>query len=263
MMSDVKSKTSKGLKGLWDRGLKAVGAWSMLESPIAAGMLAESGFDFICFDLQHGLAGPESLPTLIQVTRGTRAVPLVRVAWNDPVAIMRALDAGAEGVIVPMVNNAADARAAVAACRYPPLGYRSWGQMQAEALASPEAPEDANERVVCAVMIETAEAFGNLGEILGVQGVDAVYIGPNDLALSLGLGRATYATSPEMRSHIETVLRACQKAHVIAGIHCSSSEMTLEWAREGFQLLTAAADLFLLKAACRNAVDTTRSANTT
>ena len=102
------------------------------------------------------------------------------------------------------------------------------------------------------IRIETADGLENLDEILAVPGVDAVYIGPNDLGLSLGLGRATYLTSKEMRRHIETVLSKCRNAGVVAGIHCSSPEMTREWADAGFQLLTGATDLELLQSAGRS-----------
>ncbi len=241
-----------GLKAAWSVGAKTVGIWNKVSDPIVAGAVAELGFDFACIDLQHGFAGPESLPILIQAMRGTTTRLLVRVPWNDPPSIMRALDSGAEGVIVPMVSSASEAAAAAAACRYPPLGVRSWGQMQAEALSTAESPEAANERVVCAVMIETADGLENLDEIVAVPGVDAVYIGPNDLALSLGLGRATYLTSSEMRGHIETILAKCRNAGVVAGIHCASPEMTREWADAGFQMLTGATDLELLQTAGRS-----------
>jgi 4-hydroxy-2-oxoheptanedioate aldolase len=162
---------------------------------------------------------------------------------------MRALDLGAAGVIVPLVNTADDARAAVAACRYPPDGMRSWGPWRAGVEGRVVVPAEANRDTICVIMIETEIAMQNLEEILAVSGIDAVYIGPSDLALGLRQGRTTYKESKTVRDAIERVLETCRRANVAAGMYCTSLEMVIEWRKAGFQMLTAAEDVVLLKMA--------------
>src|ERR1700730_1136475 len=151
-----------------------------------AEVMAHAGFDWMCIDLQHGLIGYQEMLAMLQAVAVANVPALVRVPWNDPAWIMKALDAGAAGVIVPLVNSADEAAAAGGACRYPPDGYRSWGPTRA-ALGSPNfSPELANSSVVCAVMVESVPALERLDEIVSVPGVDAVFIGPRASAISLG-----------------------------------------------------------------------------
>jgi 4-hydroxy-2-oxoheptanedioate aldolase len=238
-----------GLKALWRAKQAAAGVWITLADPVTAEVIAGRGFDYLVIDMQHGVAGPDTMAALVRAASGTTTEVLVRVPWNEPAMIMRALDLGAAGVIVPLVNTAADARAAVAACRYPPDGMRSWGPWRAGIEGRVVVPAEANRDMICVVMVETEVAMQNLGEIVEVPGIDAVYIGPNDLALGLGQGRVTYQESKVVYNAIMKVLEACERAHVIAGLHCSSPEMVKEWRKAGFQMLTTAEDVALLKAA--------------
>src|ERR1700722_16564974 len=168
---------------LWADGKPALGCMLMIPSALSAEIVVAAGYEGVCFGTQHGLMGSETTLSMVQAL-DQRVTTIIRVAWNEPELIMKALDTGADGVIVPMVNNRADAEAAAQAFRFPPRGIRSWGQIRA-ALGHPDfSPETENERVFCAVMIETAEAMGNLEEIMSVEGVHAVFVGPSDLSIS-------------------------------------------------------------------------------
>lgn len=238
------------LKAHWAARRRTFGAWISLPDPTSAFIIATQRFDYIVFDQQHGIIGPDNLAALLGAVRYSSAQPLVRVQWNDPASIMRALDLGATGVIVPLVNRPEDALSAVAACRYPPEGTRSWGPFRAHIDERNVVPDLENRDTVCAIMVETREALENLEDILRVPGIDAVYIGPNDLAMSLGEDRATYKNSRAVSGAIRRISRACRDAGVVAGIHCSSSEMVNDWAMEGLQMLTAIDDVSMLRAAC-------------
>jgi 4-hydroxy-2-oxoheptanedioate aldolase len=242
-------RPNTGLKALWRANVGAAGVWISLADPVTAELIARRGFDYLVIDMQHGVAGPDTMASLVRAVSGTATEVLLRVPWNEPAMIMRALDLGAAGVIVPLVNTADDARAAVAACRFPPDGMRSWGPWRAGIEGRVVVPAEANRDTICVVMVETELAMRNLDEIVAVPGIDAVYIGPNDLALGLGEGRATYKESKVVYDAILKVLEACQRGHVVAGLHCSSPEMAIEWRKAGFQMLTTAEDVTLLKAA--------------
>ena len=173
--------------------------------------------------------------------------PLVRVPWKDPAQIMRALDSGASGVVVPMIASAAEAREAVSACRFPPTGIRSWGPMWGYVRsdgALPPAEQDAG--VLCIVMIETAEAIEQLDAILETEGIDGVYIGPNDLALACGFGRGTYRDDPKVAALIQNIVDTCRAAGVPAGLHCSDPEMGRDWIARGATMVTIAWDVGLI-----------------
>ena len=207
----LNGEPNTGLKALWHAEQGATGVWITLADPVTAEVIARRGFDYLVIDMQHGVAGPDTMAPLLSATNGTTTEVLVRVPWNEPAIIMRALDLGAAGVIVPLVNTADDARAAVAACRYPPDGMRSWGPWRAGVEGRVVVPAEANRDTICVVMVETEFAMRNLDEIVAVPGVDAVYIGPNDLALGLGQGRVTYEESKVVYDAILKVLDACRR----------------------------------------------------
>ncbi|SDQ63146.1 HpcH/HpaI aldolase/citrate lyase family protein [Quadrisphaera sp. DSM 44207] len=248
--SGVAARSAARLRELWAQDRPAFGLWNHLADPAVAELVAAGPFDYVCVDLQHGLAAPGQLPGLLQAMRAAGRAPVVRVPWNEPAAVMRALDAGAAAVLVPMVDSAEDAARAASACRFPPAGSRSWGPMWADALpggAPPPAEHDA--AVLCLVMVETRAGVDALEEIVRVPGVDGVYVGPNDLALGCGHGRATYRDSPEVDRLVARVVDACREAGVVAGLHCSDVEMATHWAGRGVRMLTAAQDTALLRAA--------------
>jgi 4-hydroxy-2-oxoheptanedioate aldolase len=246
----VVGRSAGHLRDLWRRDRPAFGLWSVLPDPAVAELVAGGPFDYVCVDLQHGVATFSELPAMLQAMRAAGRAPVVRVPWNEPAGIMRALDVGASAVLVPMVNSADDARRAASACRYPPAGQRSWGPMWADVRpdgALPPAEQDA--AVICLVMVETRAGMAALDEIVRVPGVDGVYIGPNDLALGCGYGRATYRDSAEVDALIDRAVAACRDAGVVPGLHCSDAEMALHWAGRGARMLTAGQDTSLLSAA--------------
>src|SRR3990172_7455434 len=185
------------VKQLWREGKVAVGGWLGIPSSYSAEMMAHQGFDWLCIDTQHGAIDFSAALPMLQAISTTPTIPFVRVPWNDPSVIMKYLDAGAYGVIVPMIQTRADAEAAVAACRYPPEGMRSAGPFRASLYAGPDYLAEANREVACVVMIETPQALDNLDAIASVPGVDALYIGPSDLSQALGLGARYDANNPK------------------------------------------------------------------
>jgi len=237
----------------WKAGEPTLGAWCTIPSTWTAEVAARSGHDWVCVDTQHGLIGYDVMLPMLQAISAGGVPSLVRVPWNEPGAIMKALDAGAGGVIVPMVNSAAEAQAAVAAMRYPPEGMRSMGPVRARDV-------DANwRRPLCIVMIETVPAVEQADRILGVAGIDAVFVGPNDLAVSAGLDSSYEGRHPEHRRLIEAIATAARKAGVAAGIMCGSPEVARQWHEVGFVMLALQSDTRLLGDATRDIVSRARA----
>ena len=226
----------------WRSGGQTIGGWLSLDSSYGAEALGHVGFDWLCIDLQHGAAEASDVMPMLQGISNTDTVPFVRVPWNDPATIMRVLDAGAYGVIVPLVNNREEAERAVWATRYPPVGGRSSGPYRAAMYAGANYAAEANDNIALVAMIETAEALENLDDILSVDGIDAAYIGPSDLAYGIGLTPTGDNNDPK---HVETVHRiydACRKHGVAPGVHTGSLEFTQRWLDHGFQMVMLGAD---------------------
>jgi len=198
-------------------GRPALGAGARLGSLLAVEALARAGFDLVLVDAQHGAWDEERAMCAFRAIHAAGATPMVRVPGNDFAIIGRYLDAGALGIIVPMVNSAADARTAAFAARYPPRGGRSWGPFGAE-FYGPEYAQQVDEQLFLAVQIETAEAVQHAAEILGVPGVDGCWIGPNDLARSMGADTGTTAGAAALEQAIAQVLAACRQTGKIPGI---------------------------------------------
>ena len=245
----VQNAGRRTFRELLDGEAPILGAFCTIPSGFAVEILART-FDWICVDMQHGLAGQTEMVSMLQsaAIRGTPAV--VRVQANDSAAILHALDAGAHGVIVPMVNTAAEARQAVAACKYAPDGSRSWGPSR-NALYDPAlGAAEVNKRVVCIVMVETADAIAAIDEIASVEGVDAVFVGPSDLAVSIGIPPAALATDPRHQELVASVARACRRHGIVAGIMCESADIAISRFEVGFRMLSLRSDARLLQAAC-------------
>jgi len=232
------------LKQIWATGGTAHGAWLGIPDSMVAETIGSLGFDYLCIDMQHGLADYTRALGILQALGRSSAAAIVRVPWNEPGIIGRMLDAGALGVIIPMVNTVAEAEAAVRACRYAPAGARSWGPTRAARLHDEYSTEAANSAVACIPMIETAAAVGAIDEILAVDGIDAIYIGPADLSITYGLQPA--GDNPGVFAEaIETVLAACERHGVVPGIHANPA-LAQKRRDQGFRMITVCSDLLAL-----------------
>jgi len=203
------------LKALWREGKTALGAWLSLRDPIIAETAAMAGFDYVCVDMQHGLADIGDMWAMLQAMGTTATTQIVRVPWNEPGIIGRALDAGAMGVVIPMVNTPEEAARAVGACRYAPNGARSIGPLTAATRFGGSYVSIANEHVACIPMIETKQAIECLDEILDVPGIDAVYVGPADLSMSYGLRPAPDNPDASFVDALQRVIDACGRHGVV------------------------------------------------
>ena len=230
------------LKSIWARGEAVVNGWLSIPSAFSAEVMAHQGFDSLTVDMQHGVIDYQVAVTMLQGISTTGAMPLARVPWNDPARLMKILDAGAYGVICPMVNTRAEAEALVRACKYPPRGYRSWGPVRASIYAGADYGDHANDDIVVMPMIETAEAMKNLDDILSVPGVDGVYVGPSDLSLALGLKPRLDQTDAPVVEAQQKIAEACKRHGVVAGIHNSTAAYALKMIAQGYQFVTLASD---------------------
>ena len=231
----------------WSEGATALGSWTALNSPVVAESLALIGHDYVCLDQQHGVVDDGAMvASLIAIASGGSA-PLVRVAANEPSVISKALDTGAEGVIVPLVNDRQAAERAVMSCKYPPHGDRSIGPIRIAGSGRGRPPMPV--QAACIVMAESASAVANIDEICSVPGIDAVYVGPADLAASLGVP-PTLGVAPGVHAEaVAKILAACARHDIVAGIHCGSTEQALECAELGFRMITISSDMQLLTVA--------------
>jgi 4-hydroxy-2-oxoheptanedioate aldolase len=244
------------LKTAWSEGATTLGSWTALNTPVVAERLALVGHDYVCLDQQHGIVCDASLvASLIAVAAGG-AAPLVRVAANEPSLISKALDSGAEGVIVPLVDDAQDAERAVRACRYPPRGDRSIGPIRSAGSGRTRTFAEG----ACIVMAESVSAVDNIDDICSVPGVNAVYVGPADLAASLGVPPALGVVPGEHADAITKILDACARHDMVAGIHCGTTQQVVECAGMGFRMITISTDTQLLSTAAAERFGEVRSA---
>jgi 4-hydroxy-2-oxoheptanedioate aldolase len=253
------STSPASLQERWNDGVTTLGAWMFLREPLVAEAAGDTGYDYVCIDMQHGLADYRDTVAMLQGLSRTAATPIVRVPWNEPAMIGRVLDAGALGVIIPMVNTAAEAAQAVAACRYAPIGKRSLGPIGAMVRHGSSYFRWANDRVACLPMIETIEAVENIDSILEVPGIDAIYVGPADLSLTLGLPPLMDNADPRFQDALTTILAACKRHSVVAGIQASAA-LAETRAKQGFQMITVGYDQAPVVAALRADLASSRAA---
>lgn len=232
------------LRQRWANAETAFGVWVMLSGPAGAEMLGTMGFDYVCIDCQHGLLGFEDMRDILLTLAGIETTPIVRVPSNDASRIGQALDAGAHGVIVPLVNSRADAERAVAACRFPPQGDRSFGLARGHQSLGRN-PLEINREVLCLPMIETTQAVEAADEICSVPGVDGIYVGPSDLALSMGLAPMGEQPS-EHTDALLRVVKACEVNAITPGIQAFSGAEAKLRAEQGFRMITVTADAAIL-----------------
>lgn len=232
------------------RGEPAFGYALGLGSPLAAELVGNCGIDFVLLDTQHGSWGPDSTIHALAAMSAGSAVPMARVAANNYTLIGRLLDEGMLGIVVPMVHTVEDARAAAAACRFPPKGARSWGWGRARAYGDDYA-DWIDDQVFLAVQIESAQAVENAEAIMAVPGVDGCWIGPADLALSMGIHPRQAPRSEEHAQAVASVLQACRNTGKIPGFACSSPEDAVRRAEQGFRFLTCGSDAGFIAAGAR------------
>jgi 4-hydroxy-2-oxoheptanedioate aldolase len=233
-------------KAKWRRGEVTYGAWLTIPSAITAETVAHAGFDWACIDMQHGIIDFADAATILLAIGTTDTTPIVRVPWNEPGVVGRMLDAGAMGIIIPMVNSVDEARAAVAACRYAPAGSRSYGPTRAPLYAGADYFEHANEEVACIPMIETRTALDRLDDILAVPGIDAVYVGPADMSLTLGqqprMGNGGAFEAARLK-----IAAACAGRGITAGTH-SNAALAPSHAAAGYRMITVSHDIVAMAA---------------
>jgi 4-hydroxy-2-oxoheptanedioate aldolase len=247
------------LKQMWAAGSPAFGGWCSSGSAFTAEVMAAEGFDFVGLDVQHGLYGYESVLSAIRAVNTKRAASIVRVPSLDPAFAGKVLDAGANGVIFPVVETADDAAAAVKACRYHPQGMRSFGPVRAGFLFGRD-PDVLAALAVCIVMVETARAVDNIDQIASVEGVDAVFIGPADLAITFGMAPAAAPVPGVHADAIEAVRRAASAAGLAVGISCPDAESALRFAASGYTFLPIGVDTHWVASTARAALAAVRGA---
>ena len=252
---------TNALKPMWTDGKATLNGWLAMASPFSAEIMAAQPYDSITIDMQHGLIGYSDVVPMLQAMHASNVVPLVRVPWLDAEPVMKALDAGAYGVICPMINNRRQAERLVSYVRYPPDGTRSFGPTRALLSAGADYAQHANDEVLCLAMIETAEAMENLGDIVSTPGLDGVYIGPSDLALGIGNGRLVPhfdREEVEMVTAIRKIRAAAHDAGIRAALHCGTPEYAARAVGWGFDMVTVSSDVRLLLAAASDSVCRTR-----
>ncbi len=234
------------LRQIWQDGGAAANGWITLPSTLIAETLAQMDFDSITLDMQHGHIGYRDAWDMLTAISTTDTVPIVRVPWNEPGILMRVLDAGAYGVICPMINTRDQAISFVAACRYPPLGERSYGPIRAKIYGGADYYAKANDTVLTFAMIETPEAIENISDIISVNGLDGIYIGPGDLSASMGYTPNFDHGSGPVKDAILSALHAARAAGKFAGIHNATSSYAREMIAAGFNLVSVASELKLM-----------------
>ena len=239
------------------QGEPAFGYALAFSSPLAAEAMAATGIDWIMIDTQHGSFGPDSTIACLMAIASGPAVPMARVARNDYTLIGRLLDEGALGIVVPMVDTAEDAKRAADACRFPPVGTRSWGWGRA-ARYGDDYPDWINDQVLCIVQIESIQAVENAEAIMATPGVDGCWLGPGDMALSMGIDPRQAATDERHIAATERVLQACKNTGKAAGFACNSTEEARERADKGWQFLTAGSDIGFILSGMDEALKTLR-----
>lgn len=225
---------SVDLKSALRTGRSLFGAWLQIASPYGAEVAGMAGFDWIGIDTQHGLFGYETMLEMVRAASVAGTPVIVRVAANDGAQIGRVLDAGADGVIVPMVETREDAKRAAEACRYAPLGVRSWGPMRPALRTAGFSPASANEAVVCIPQVETVLGVENISAIVDTPGVDIVYVGPNDLAISAGLPPDLRQSNPQHADLVARIVEACREKDIPVGTHVPTPDDCAEWSKRGF-----------------------------
>lgn len=241
-------------------GQPVLNGWLMLPNATSAELMAHARFDSLTVDMQHGMIEFETAVQMFTAISTTSAVPLVRVPWLDPGVIMKTLDAGAYGVICPMINSRDDAQRFVAATRYAPAGNRSWGPVRAALYGGSDYLAHANQTILNFAMIETMEAVDRIDDICSVEGLDAIYVGPSDLSLSMTGKIRVDTLDGQVGQAIRHVMERAQAHGVYPCIHTSSTGFARQMIEIGYSFVTCAADMRFITQGAAAAVAETRGA---
>ena len=247
------------LRRLWKADQAAVNGWLAIPNSFSAEVMAHQGWDTLTIDMQHGLIDDAAMVTMLQAISTTETVPIVRVPWLEPAGIMKALDAGAYGVICPMVSTRDDAARLVAYTRYAPQGTRSFGPVRALLYGGADYAQHANDTVVAFAMIETAQALDKLDDILSVEGLEAIYIGPSDLSLSMGCKPVFDDVDPPVAQAIAHIAERCRAHGVQCGVHNGLPSVALARRALGFRFLTVSSDARLIAAGAQQVLGAMRA----
>lgn len=248
------------IKQAWAAGKAVVNGWLAIPSGFSAEVMAQCGFDSVTVDLQHGVQDYQSMVQCFQAMQAHPVLPMVRVPWNEPGIVGKVLDAGAYGVICPMINSKAEAEALVKYALYPPRGTRSNGPIRAGMYGEATSYQTtANDEIIILPMIETKTAIDNLEEILDVPGITGIYVGPSDLGFSYGLVPKLDRDEPEILAIYDRLVKECGKRGLYAGVHCGSAAYASRAIGMGFRLVTIANDSGLMAMAATAAVTQTRA----
>ena len=248
------------LRTLWQNDQAAVNGWLAIGNSFSAEVMAHQGWDTLTIDLQHGVIDDAAMVSMLQAISTTATVPIVRVPWLEPGIIMKSLDAGAYGLICPMVNTREDAQKFVAWTNYAPKGTRSFGPIRALLYGGADYAAQANDTVVRFAMIETAQALDNLEGILSVEGLDAIYIGPSDLSLALGCRPVFDDVDPPVAQAMDHILERAKAHGVQAGVHNGIAEGALARIAKGFRFVTVGSDARLMAAGSQQVLAQMRAA---
>ena len=234
------------LRQLWAEDKAAVNGWLAIPNSFSAEVMAHQGWDSLTIDLQHGVIDYSALVPMLQAISTTATVPVVRVPWLEPGILMKVLDAGAYGVICPMINTREDAQKLVHYTHYAPQGTRSFGPVRASIYGGADYPQHANKTIVAFAMIETAQALDNLDSILSVEGLDAIYVGPSDLSLSLGCKPVFDDVDPKAQQALEHICARAKAHGVVAGVHNGRPDVAQGRVGMGYRFVTLGSDARIL-----------------
>ena len=246
------------VRTLWADGKSVVNGWLHSPSTWSAEVMAHQGWDSLVVDMQHGMMGIETAILMLQAISTTDTVPMVRVNWNTPGDIMRLLDAGAYGVICPMIDTREQCEAFVGACRFPPLGYRSLGPTRARVYAGDDYAEHANDTVITFAMIETQAGFDNRDEIMSVAGLDGVFVGIGDLRLSMTGQAGLDGSDATVDAALDEILESARQHGIKAGLFAADTDHAVDMLGRGYEFVTVMNDVSLMASAAAAVVKTVR-----
>lgn len=253
---------ANALKDKWAAGQATINGWCSIASSFSAEIMAAQGFDSVTIDVQHGALDYSSAMPMLQAIRASGTFPMARVPWREPGIIMKMLDAGAMGIICPMINNSAEAEQFASYMRYPPRGQRSFGPTRASFAMPGYNVKDANSDVLAFAMIETADGVANLDEIAATPGIDGLYVGPADLTLGVTDGRLPPGfdrTEDEMIEVIQRIAVAAKANGIAAALHCGSVDYAVKAIGWGYDMVTVGGDVRMLAAAAGDTVNRFRA----